>query len=321
MKPVLPLVLLLTVLAGCSFAERNAEKDKGDPGRLPSAGRAVTLPGLGPCNESKDRTLHLDPQQSVNVLVHGCNGSTGNFRALAEVLAFHGQQSACFTYDDRDSLRISSAQLAAAVDALARYLEQPRITVIGHSMGGLVARRALTDASRDWRIGRHMDLKLVTISAPFAGIASARFCAVPLLRFASLGLNDVACWLISGDKWYEITDASDFIRQPGPLAPQVHGHLNVATDERDSCRRRDGIGRCVVDDYVFSLAEQRYPLVTGLPGTTDIEVRAGHVEIVGEPGVIPYKLIAILQREGVVRTTSPELHGAFQDLLARLFGR
>lgn len=318
---MLLLLLLLTILAGCSFTQRTAENDEADPGRLPSAAGAVTVPGLGPCNESKDRTLHLDTRQPVNILVHGCNGSTGNFRALAEVLAFHGQQSACFAYDDRDSLRVSAGHLAAAIVIIARYLETPQITVIGHSMGGLVARKALTDASRDWGLNRQINLKLVTVSAPFAGIAAARFCALPVLRVASLGLQDIACWLISGDNWYEITSASDFIRQPGPLAPQVRGHLSVVTDERERCRRRDGSGRCLVDDYVFSLAEQRYPLVTDLPGTTNVEVRAGHVEIVGEPGVIPHKLIVVLQREGIVGPTPPERQAAFEDLLAQLYGR
>ena len=321
MSPTLPLVLLLAILAGCGFTQRIAENDEGDPGRLPSAAQAVTVAELGPCNESKDRTLHLDPRQPVNVLVHGCNGSTGNFRALAEVLAFHGQQSACFTYDDRDSLRVSAGRLATAIVMIARYLETPEVTVIGHSMGGLVARMALTDASRDWGLNRQINLKLVTVSAPFAGIAAARFCALPVLRIASLGLNDIACWLISGDNWYEITGASDFIRQPGPLAPQVRGHLSVVTDERQSCRRRDGSSRCLVDDYVFSLAEQRHPLVTDLPGTTNVEIRAGHVEIVGEPGVTPHKLIVVLQREGIVRPTPPERQSAFEDLLAQLYRR
>ena len=41
-------------------------------------------------------------------------------RALAQVLAFHGQQTACFTYDDRAALDVSAAALASSLDALAR---------------------------------------------------------------------------------------------------------------------------------------------------------------------------------------------------------
>ena len=112
-------------------------------------------------------------------------------------------------------------------------------------------------------------------------------CAATALRVASLGLNDLACWIVSGDSWYEITHASDFIRQPGSLAPQVRRHLKVVTDERGTCRRRDGTGQCLEGDYIFSLDEQRYPPVANAPRATDVVVPAGHVEIVGETWVTP----------------------------------
>ncbi|MGK2927550.1 MAG: esterase/lipase family protein [Lysobacterales bacterium] len=311
--------LLALALVGCVTPQRNAAIAATDPGQLSSAEWAVNVPGLRPCNDGAETTLRLDQSQPVNILVHGCNGSTGKFHALAEVLAFHGQQSACFEYDDRDSLMVSSEQLAQAVDTLAQELDTPQLTLIGHSMGGLIARKAFITDRPERMDSKHADLRLVTVSAPFAGIASARLCAAPFLRKATLFLNDLACWIVSGDKWYEITHASDFIQQPGVLAPQVSRHLKVVTDERGSCRRRDGTGRCLQSDYIFSLAEQRYPLVTESPLTTDVEVVAGHVEIVGESGVTPYKLIAVFQREGILRATPPERQAAFQDLLTQLY--
>jgi len=314
-------LLLAITLSGCATPQRDAAIEAADPGRLPSAQKTVSVPGLRPCNDGASPTLHIDPSQPVNILVHGCNGSTGRFHALAEVLAFHGQQSACFAYDDRDSLMVSSGQLAHAVDALALYLDAPQITVIGHSMGGLVARKALIADHPEPVRNTKIDLRLVTVSAPFSGIAAARMCAAPALRVATLGLNDLLCWLVSGDNWYEITSASDFIQKPGSLAAQVSRHLKVVTDERGACRRRSDTGRCIESDTIFSLAEQRYPPVTRAPLTTDVEVVAGHVEIVGESGVTPHKLIDVFQREGIVRATPPERQSAFQALLAQLYGR
>ena len=318
MKSFFPL-MAAAALAGCAASPPLAGDSPSDPGRLPAAHVAVKVPGLGPCHDAADRTLYLSPDQPVNILVHGCRGSAGRFRSLAEVLAFHGQQTVCFGYDDRDSLMLSSGQLARAVDQLAGHLETPQITVIGHSMGGLIARKALVADRPDPVRKPDLDLRLVTVSAPFAGIASARMCAVTALRLATLGLNDLACWLISGDNWYEITHASAFIRQPGQLAPQVRSHLKVVTDERNTCRRRDAAGQCLKDDYIFSLAEQRYPPVTEAPDTTDVEVAAGHVEIVGESGVTPDKLITVLQQQGIVLPTPPDRRSAFDKLLARLY--
>ena len=188
-------------------------------------------------------------------------------------------------------------------------------------MGGLVARKALIETASNPLRNTQIDLRLVTVSAPFAGIAAARMCAAPALRIATLGLNDLACWLVSGDNWYEITAASDFIRQPGSLIPQVRSHLEVVTDERGTCRRRDDEGLCIEDDYIFSLDEQRYPLITLASRTTDVEVPAGHVEIVGESGVTPRKLIDVFQHEGIIRNTPPERQSAFQQLLTQLYGR
>ena len=321
MTPNLGLLLLAVILGGCATQPRPNAIEVADPGRLPSAQRVVSVAGLRPCNDGTVHTLQIDPSQPINILVHGCNGSTGKFHALAEVLAFHGQQSACFEYDDRDSLIVSSGQLARAVDSLAQSFDTPKIAVIGHSMGGLVARKALIENDSNPLRNAQIDLRLVTVSAPFSGIAAARMCAAPALRIATLGFNDLACWLISGDNWYEITPASDFIQQPGSLIPQVRSHLKVVTDERGTCRRRDDAGLCIEDDYIFSLDEQRYPLVTFASRTIDVEVPAGHVEIVGESGVTPRKLIDVFQREGIVRITPPERQSAFQQLLTQLYGR
>ena len=309
------------VLVGCAVIGPAPQSLLTDPGRLPDAPLAVQVSGLGPCNDASDRTIHLSPHEPVAILVHGCNGSAGRFRAQAEVLAFHGQQAVCFAYDDRDSLMRSSGQLTRAIDQLSGMVRTPQITVIGHNMGGLVARKALVGERPDALLKPQLDVKLVTVSAPFAGIASARMCAVPALRVATLGLNDLACWLISGDNWFEITHASAFIRSPGTLVPQVRGHLKVVTDERNTCRRLFRDGGCIEDDYIFSLAEQRNTPVSDNPSTTEVVVAAGHVEIVGESGVTPHKLIAVLQRDGVVRPTPPERGAAFERLLARLYGQ
>lgn len=288
-------------------------------GQLPVPTASIRVPGLGPCTDVPDRTLHLDPTQPVNVLVHGCFGSAGRFRSLAQVLAFHGQQTACFSYNDRDSLMVSSGQLARAVETLSRELRQPEITVIGHSQGGLVARKALV-VDRPDPIRSDAALRLVTVSAPFAGIESARLCAEPYARILTLGVGDLACKAISGDKWYEITYRSVFIREPGRLLPSVARHLRVSTDERDSCRQRGPDGRCLKDDYVFSIDEQHFSPVDAHPGVRGVEVKAGHVEIVGDSHIQPDKLIAVLQREGVLRPTAPERQAAFQRLLAQLYG-
>ena len=290
-----------------------------DAGKLPPANVALSIPGLGPCTDNPDRTLHLDASQPVTVLVHGCFGSAGLFRGLAQVHAFQGQQAVCFTYDDRDSLMVSSGQLSASLDTLARQMRNKRITVIGHSQGGLISRKALVADRPDALKNADIDLRLVTVSAPFAGIASAETCGSSRAATLSLGLIPVLCRIVTGDKWYEITNASEFIQRPGRLVGQVGEYLRIVTDERGTCRRYDANGVCAEDDYVFSLAEQRLPPVDEGGGVKVSEVKAGHVEIVGDRRVVPVKLIAILQQNGILNPTDARRSAAFDRLLARIY--
>jgi pimeloyl-ACP methyl ester carboxylesterase len=312
------IALLLTLLSGCSTrAPLDSAYYAIEPGSLPQANVTLHITGLGPCTDNPDRSLHLDTNQPVNVLVHGCFGSSGEFRGLAQVLAFHGQQTACFTYDDRDGLTYSATELRRAVNQLAERTLTPRITVIGHSQGALISRRSLTELPLA-PPSRQPDLRLVTISGPFDGIAAAQTCGREWLQVFSLGLLPVTCYIVTGAKWSDITYSSRFIMEPGALAQQVSNYLKIDTDERGSCRRAVG-GRCIEDDNVFSLTEQHNLLVENDSRTRRVEVHAGHVEIVGDKRVAPTKLILILQEQGILRETAPERLSAFNLLLARIY--
>ncbi len=313
----IPLLGLLGLLGGCASKQAMNTVDL-EQGRLPAPDITLQIPGLGPCTDSADRSLRLDSTQPVQVLVHGCFGSSGQFRGLAQVLAFHGQQTACFTYDDRARLATAADELRQAVQQLAAQSRVPQITVIGHSQGALIARKSMTEAPTPPSPGRPVDLRLVTVSGPFSGIDSARTCGKTWLYPVTLGMLPLSCYIATGAKWADITYSSRFIREPGPLAPQVASHLKIDTDERGTCRREEN-GRCVEGDDIFSLAEQRHPLVEADGRTRRVEVGAGHVEIVGDKQVAPKKLIAILQAEGVLRPTPVASLPAFGLLLARVY--
>jgi hypothetical protein len=314
-------VVLAALLAGCA-APGPAEPQFTaiDEAGLPPANIALNIANLGPCTDNPDRSVRLNLDQPVTVLVHGCFGSSGNFRGLAQVLAFHGQQTVCFTYNDRDSMMLSSAQLNSALDQLAEMMHNKSITVIGHSQGALVARKALIANRPDPIAHKDVKLRLVTVSGPFAGIESARQCGNPLMHALTFGLIGAMCKLVTGDKWSEITYNSDFILQPGTLNQQVQSYLKVVTDERDSCRRvRDG--KCIESDEIFTLPEQSNASIDRDPAVKIVEVKAGHVEIVGDKQVAPDKLIAILQQNGIMNPTEPARTAALNLLMTRLYGR
>lgn len=305
------------VLGGCAAREVMNPAEL-EPGQLPVPNISLNIAGLGPCTDNPDRSLRFDARQPIHVLVHGCYGSSGQFRGLAQVLAFHGQQSACFTYDDRAKLTDSAADLRRALQQFSAQSQVPQITVIGHSQGALIARNALTESARTLLPDPPVNVRLVTISGPFAGIASARTCGKAWLYPLTLGVVPFSCYLATGPKWADITYASRFIREPGTLAPQVSQHLKIDTDERDTCRRQVD-GRCVENDDVFSLAEQRNVQVETGTGIKRREVKAGHVEIVGDKRVAPTKLISILQDEQVIHPTPAKHVSAFNLRLKQIY--
>jgi pimeloyl-ACP methyl ester carboxylesterase len=305
------------LLGGCATREHDIQADYGIvKDNLPQADITLNISGLTSCTDNPDRSLRLKSGRPVHVLVHGCFGSSGEFRGLAQILAFHGQQTVCFTYDDRARLTRSATELRRAIELLAAQTRSPQITVIGHSQGALIAHKSLTDLSL--ALPSRPDLRLVTISGPFAGIAAAQACGRTWLYPFTLGLLPLSCYAVTGAKWADITYSSPFIREPGILVPQVSKFLKIDTDERGTCRREEA-GRCVAKDEVFSLAEQRNPAVESDRRAQRVEVHAGHVEIVGDEHVAPTKLIAILQEQGVLPATSSDQVSAFNQLLARVY--
>ena len=314
------LLWLLSMQVGCVKPAPVVPKPISiDRAYLPAPNLSLQIPGLSPCNTSPDSTIRLNSNEPVNIIVHGCKSSAGLFRSLAQVFALHGQQTVCFSYNYRDSLMKSSAELNHALNLLSLEMKNSQMTVIGHSQGGLISRKALIKEREDKFTAQNTSMRLVTISAPYAGIKAADHCASPNARFFSIGLVIPICRMISGDKWYEITHPSPFIQQPGELLEQVTSHLKIVTNETGSCRQYDQNGNCVEDDFVFSIDEQYFEPVDALPRVENIEITAGHVEIVGNYHVSPKKLIKLLQHNGIMNTTPPALQDQLAILLSRLY--
>ena len=308
------------VLGACAHQEETyVDTPLSNAGYLPEPDITVQIASLSNCTRADSSELRLDSREPVTVIVHGCFSSAGRFRSLADVFAFHGQLTVCFNYDDRDSLTDSSRELITALEELSSAFEKPDITVIGHSQGGLVARRALIEERSDSIDIAEADIDLATISAPFGGIEAAAHCGSKTLTWLSLGLVKPICHIITGRKYRDIPSTSDFILKPGQLVPTVNMHLKIVTDEVDTCRVFGTRGNCVEDDYVFSVDEQYQKDVDAQAGVLPVQVRAGHVEIVGDANTVPEKLIGILQRQGVLRPTPAEDAEELAKLLADLY--
>lgn len=303
--------VLVLATSGCAAA-RSVQVDLGD-------GRVHTLAAIDACDDFRTDPITLDPSEPVTVLVHGCKSSTGRFRTLARVFRAHGRQTVCFAYDDRWSLERSSARLLTALDGLRSWTGDREITLVGHSQGGLVSRRALVEDRRDRRRLQHEgDIRLVTISAPFNGIRSSKHCGSIAFHIVTLGLAAMICQGIAGAKWQDIFPRAEFIRHPGRLAPDVASHLEIVTDEAGTCRKRRPSGGCAEDDFVFSLAEQVQPSLGADARVRRVQIRAGHSAVVGAADRPPSALVDVL-REHRILPADGFAPAGLAALLARLY--
>jgi pimeloyl-ACP methyl ester carboxylesterase len=84
------------------------------------------------------------PHPTPVVLVHGFLGDPTNFLFLRRYLEGRGIRSfASFSYAPRIDYQRLACQLGQLIDALCEATGSPEVDVVGHSLGGLVARYLL----------------------------------------------------------------------------------------------------------------------------------------------------------------------------------
>ncbi len=271
----------------------------GAPGRAPDG----AVPGLEACGGGP---LELDATRPLVVFVPGHGGRGDRYAELAWRFEQQGVQSACFESDDRAPLDVSSARLIEVLEALEGRLAPGRITVVGHGLGGLVARRALVEERPDrLRTTPGFTYTLVAVATPFGGVRAVADCGRLWLHVLTLGTSAAVCSMISGEAWQDLPPSSRFIRHPGTLVPEVAEAIGVVTQERGTCRRRTFTGLCDESDAVFSIGEQRSAAVEADPRWVRVEVAAGHEEIVGAAGTPPLKLFGVLEGQGLLAPLPP----------------
>ncbi len=102
------------------------------------------------------------PHPTPVVLVHGLGGARSNFLVLRSFLASRGVRNfASFSSPPRIDYQRLVPRLARQIEEVCRNTGAPRVDVVGHSLGGLVARHLveLGDGSRVRR--------LVTLGSPY----------------------------------------------------------------------------------------------------------------------------------------------------------
>jgi len=104
----------------------------------------------------------VDDHPAPVVLVHGILGDPTNFAVLRRHLARHGiRRFSSFAYRPRLDYQRIARDLGAHVDAVRRETGAAQVDIIGHSLGGLVARYFVQTG------GAGSVRRLVTLGTPY----------------------------------------------------------------------------------------------------------------------------------------------------------
>lgn len=147
------------------------------------------------------------PDTTPILFVHGSGGTPLDFRFLIERIDRTRYQPWVYFYPTGMRLERQSQLLCRIISILQDQLEFRRLCLVAHSMGGLVARGFLAEATRN-RLPLEVPL-FVSLSAPWQGHA-----------FAGKGVERSAAMLPA---WRDMAPASRFLEAiwDPPLAPET----------------------------------------------------------------------------------------------------
>ncbi len=207
-------VFASVLLAGCSFTREIVGADVHPPAARLSVGQVTTLDDeafspervhdgmMDPVDTPKPVGFGIyllqpyDPGKIPVLFVHGIAASPRDFRAAVESLDASRYQPWVMSYPTGLRLPVVSEVLAEQLLALRDRFHVPRVVVVAHSMGGLVARAAVLKLVRE----QQADFveRLVTISTPYGGEDAA-----------TLGARH-AYGMVPA--WSDLAPGSDFLR-------------------------------------------------------------------------------------------------------------
>jgi len=161
-----------------------------------------------------------------------------------------------FAYDWRKDNATNAASLSEYMGCVRKFWPDQKVTIITHSMGGLLARRYIIDHPQDHNVS-----KLITIAAPWLGAPKA----ISVLETGDFGIpdllirrNDVARVAQFSPGAHQLLPSKDYERLAGTV------FFEEGWDVNKSCTSPDDYDRqCNIETYnaydLQKMLDMRYP--------------------------------------------------------------
>lgn len=160
------------------------------------------------------------PERPLVVLVHGFNSTPIRNAAVMTPIQTAGFPTASFAYPNDWEINESATLLSRQLKVFAEKHPDRRVTLVTHSMGGLVARACIEDESLD---PGAVD-QLVMIAPPSQGTLVAHVAIATDIWEHWLGRADGGCWTRWRDSVIDgLGEAADDLIPGSPFLTELNG--------------------------------------------------------------------------------------------------
>ncbi|MFT3715074.1 MAG: alpha/beta hydrolase [Gordonia sp. (in: high G+C Gram-positive bacteria)] len=288
--------------------------DELDATRSPLTDDGMTIRVAGePVDLSSDGLAEAFPQATgrVALYLHGLVETEHAWRfgqsastPYEHVLSLRGVTNVFLRYNTGRHISTNGADLAELIDDLVRFWPVPvdELILIGHSMGGLVARSAVHHGYEAWQQWVPQVRTIVTLGTPHLGApleglahrASAALAAVPeteafgrLLRRRSGGIRDLRAGSLVDQDWTgrDPDDLAAALATEVPLLPGIDHYFVSATVTRNP---GNPLSRVIGDGLVLhqSAAGESSTRTIGFDPANGLHLgRAHHFTLLNDPRV------------------------------------
>jgi hypothetical protein len=207
--------------------------------------RLERLLGITLADWPAGKGLHLppdfDPAARTLLLIHGLEGSAADLERFRLACCNWGIQAIVFDYPNDAPLAWSGDRLALELKELTKKYPSLRMSIVAHSMGGLVARHALEVSLQSgsgvtdvFFLGTPHRGSSLAVAQPVLELA------LPLLQGSGFGIDMLSDGL--GEAGDDLRPGSEFLKQLGKARRVAGVRYHVAIGKKSFITPEQGLG-------------------------------------------------------------------------------